>query len=365
LDSTLLNPTRNIDVHMGTDGGNFSCARCHRSNEHEVLGTSYPSGVADHKRCEQCHQAAPHNSATLNTHTARVACQTCHIPTFARGGRATMMTWDWSKAGRKTPEGKNIVTRDTHGNPTYDTQKGEFTWDANVTPDYVWFNGTMTYVSLDDTLDPTAITPINRLHGAVTDPKSLIFPVKRFTAVQPSDATSNTLAIPHLFGSDPEAYWKSYDWNRSIAAGMRYAGRTYSGNLGFVRTEMYWIQNHMVAPKEHALGCAQCHVPGGRMDFAALGYPATRAASLQTLAGFQIARIHTTAPDNRPTLEWAGTAGHTYQVQASTDLRTWSNQPDGERRVDAGTPALSWSPTGSTAPDGTARFFRILRTRQP
>lgn len=362
LDSTLYQPRRELDVHMGVDGANFSCARCHRAQEHDLHGTSYPSGVADHKLCEQCHQASPHSSAELNTHTARVACQTCHIPAFARGGRATKMWWDWSKAGRKTPDGKNIVTKDANGDPTYDTQKGEFIWESNVIPTYAWFNGNMTYVSLDDSIDPNGITPINRLHGAFDDAKARIFPVKRFTGIQPYDAGSGRLAVPHLFGTDTNAYWKTYDWNRALAAGMQYLGRSYSGNLGFASTEMFWIQNHMVAPKEQALSCAHCHVPGGRIDFVALGYPSARAATLQTLAGFEIARVGRATSGSGLQLEWHGAAGHSYQVQVSIDLRTWSNAPGGERRTEGADQVLAWNQDDTPGIEGM-RFFRILRTR--
>jgi len=34
---------------------------------------------------------------------------------------------------------------------------------------------------------------------------------------------------------------------------------TYSGEYTFIETEMYWPVNHMVAPKEQSLSCAECH----------------------------------------------------------------------------------------------------------
>ena len=37
---------------------------------------------------------------------------------------------------------------------------------------------------------------------------------------------------------------------------------------------MYWKVNHMVVPKNQALGCSDCHGAGKRMDWKALGYPA-------------------------------------------------------------------------------------------
>jgi uncharacterized protein with NRDE domain len=33
----------------------------------------------------------------------------------------------------------------------------------------------------------------------------------------------------------------------------------YSGEYGFIETEMYWPVNHMVSPKENSLSCAECH----------------------------------------------------------------------------------------------------------
>jgi hypothetical protein len=35
---------------------------------------------------------------------------------------------------------------------------------------------------------------------------------------------------------------------------MKSVGLPFSGDIGFVETEMYWPVNHMVAPKEQAVG---------------------------------------------------------------------------------------------------------------
>jgi hypothetical protein len=168
-----------------------------------------------------------------------------------------------------------------------------------------------------------------------THAKARIFPVKRFTGRQPYDAGRKTLAVPRLFGSDTNAYWKVVDWNKALAAGMTYVGREYSGQLGFVNTEMFWTQNHMVAPKEHALACVDCHTPCGRLKFAALGYPADRALNLQTMHGFEIEKVQTVAQPAGLQLRWTGTPGYRYQVQASNDLKTWSDAPDGARSAGA------------------------------
>ena len=46
----------------------------------------------------------------------------------------------------------------------------------------------------------------------------------------------------------------------------------YSGEYGFAPTEMYWSLSHMVAPKESALQCDDCHGENGRMNWEELGY---------------------------------------------------------------------------------------------
>jgi hypothetical protein len=46
----------------------------------------------------------------------------------------------------------------------------------------------------------------------------------------------------------------------------------YSGEYGWTDTDMYWALTHLVAPKEEALQCYDCHGEDGRMDWEALGY---------------------------------------------------------------------------------------------
>ena len=50
-----------------------------------------------------------------------------------------------------------------------------------------------------------------------------------------------------------------------MPAAMDYIGRDFSGKLGFVDTHMYWPITHMVAPKEDAVGCAECHTKQSRL----------------------------------------------------------------------------------------------------
>ena len=212
------------------DGANFTCTTCHMTDDHQISGSRYGHAGDDWQGCEDCHTTTPHKLDSLNSHS-KVACQTCHIPEFARGGPPTKMTWDWSVAGQKDSNGKPLVTRDDAGEVIYDGKKGAFTFESFVVPYYVWYNGNVSYTMPGEEIDPTSMVAINDFLGDKDDPNAKIYPVKYFTAIQPYDSGNNILAIPHLFGKDEAAYWKSYDWNASIAAGMAAAGLPYSGNM--------------------------------------------------------------------------------------------------------------------------------------
>jgi octaheme c-type cytochrome (tetrathionate reductase family) len=276
LDSSMGMPSHDLDVHMDAKGLNFTCTECHTTGGHEVPGSRYHLVAKDshgfdlprddrvRSTCESCHGLRPMHDPKLNDHTDKVACQTCHIPQYARGGLATKMWWDWSKAG-EMKDGKPMQRKGANGEVVYDTMKGEFRWAKDVVPEYIWFNGKVGYTLLNDKIDDRGIVPINTFYGSPDDPGSRIWPVKRFRGVQPYDVANKTLVVPHLFGKDDAAYWKSYDWGKAIKVGMQSVGADYSGQLGFVESEMLWPITHMVAPAAQALGCADCHATDGRL----------------------------------------------------------------------------------------------------
>ncbi|MCD4802718.1 MAG: tetrathionate reductase family octaheme c-type cytochrome [Anaerolineales bacterium] len=281
LDSSLLNPDFALDVHLDADGLNFSCTTCHNTDGHDLEGSRYSMNSTDEETCETCHTAEPHNYEILNQHLERIACQTCHIPEYARGGIATKTWWDWSKAGILDEDGNSQIIKDDEGHTIYDSRKGEFEYGENVVPEYIWFNGEVDYTLLADTVDPANILTINPPGGSRDDEASRIWPMKVFRGIQPYDVDNNTLVIPHLFGSDSAAYWKSFEWDAAIEAGMTYAGAPYSGSYDFIETQMYWPITHMVAPAEEALTCLNCHTgEDSRLDFSALGYTEGQAQAL-------------------------------------------------------------------------------------
>lgn len=281
LDSSLSAPDREVDVHMDVTGLDFTCGTCHATSAHDVPGSRFSPTVrtegdkpirgkkdeSNPANCVSCHGKRPHpiQQAKLNDHASKIACETCHIPAFARGGLATKMSWDWSTAGKMNEQGKPFQKKDEGGHVIYDSKKGDFVLAKDVVPDYIWFNGTVEYTLLSDKIDPTKVVQVNRYLGSPNDGKSLIFPTKLFRGKQPYDAGNNTLVAPHTAGTDDAAYWNTFNWPKAIAAGMATTGAPFSGKIGFVETEMRWPINHMVAPKENALACQECHSDNGRL----------------------------------------------------------------------------------------------------
>ncbi len=252
--------TRDVDVHMGINGVNMSCVDCHKTDRHNISGSLYSVASTNENRvrCEQCHSDHPHSNTILNRHTKKVACQTCHIPRFAKIS-ATKMNWDWSTAGKFNADSSKMVLKDSLGNMTYATIKGSFVWERNVVPEYHWFNGNARHHLLEDKIDTSNVIQLNTLLGSYSDKNSKIVPVKKHAGRQIYDAVNNTLIVPRLFGKDSTAYWKGFDWDKAAQAGMESVDLPYSGEYGFVSTEMYWPINHMVSPKEESLQCADCH----------------------------------------------------------------------------------------------------------
>jgi len=272
MDSSMAAPDKALDVHMDALGLDFSCATCHKGSNHDIAGSRYAptagSGASGVKTCRACHGEQPHkpSDSKLNDHTAKIACQTCHIPTIARGGVATKLTWDWSTAGKLDAKGKPFVKKDKRGNILYNSKKGDFTYGENVKPEYVWFNGRIKYTLVGDKVNPKdPVTWINHFGGGPEDAEARIWPVKVFNSVQPYDPVRNTLVVPHLSGDDDTAYWKNFNWEKSIATGMDFVGEEFSGKVAFIKTRMAWMITHMVAPKEEALSCEECHSKNGRL----------------------------------------------------------------------------------------------------
>ena len=262
LEKSMFNTTKQVDVHMGTDGADMQCTDCHITESHKMLGKIYSLSSMNRNRstCEQCHTETPHTEEILNEHTVKVACQTCHIPVYAKVN-STKTEWDWSTSGR-LDNGKPVEEDDELGNHTYLSIKGSFKWGKNLSPEYVWFNGTADHYLLGDIVTDTSKPLIlNTLNGSYKEKDSKIIPVKIHRAVQPFDKVTKMLIQPKLF-SDKEgegAYWKDFNWVRASEIGMKDVNLPFSGDVSFIKTEMYWPVNHMVSSADKSLKCIQCH----------------------------------------------------------------------------------------------------------
>ncbi len=258
MSTILQEPTGDCDVHMGVDGKgmNFRCQDCHKTRNHMISGRSVSvPAVEGDLSCEYCHTDKPHIGGDnllvhhLDRHTQHVACQTCHIPIYAKC-KPTKIYWDWSTAGQDIKESK-----DKYGMPTYIKKKGSFKWKEAAKPTYHWYNGTVKRHILGDPIKGDGPTELTMPSGAIDDSASRIYPFKIHRGKQISDSVYKYLIAPKLW----KGYWKHWDWDKAAKEGMKQAGLKYSGKYEFVETLMYWGLTHEVLPKERALSCAQCH----------------------------------------------------------------------------------------------------------
>ena len=294
---SLANTTREFDVHMGTDGVNVDCVFCHGVKkdgsdnviDHGIGGMPYHSvDEGEMKTCEGCHGDANSRHAgkpveAIITDHPMLACQVCHIPTFARH-TPTKTEWYWETAG-DVARGKEFDPSFDYGDtgvPIYDPMKGSFVWENNVRPTLRYFDGMWDrfIIEANDTFTgtPTTETPVvlGEPSADYNTVGAKIYPFKKMIGNQPADANNNTVLVPHLFGTKggPNPYWGNWNWDLALQDGALYTGQTYSGEYQFIPTVMYLTVNHEVAPKEQAYGfngCGDCH-GGDQIDWSELGW---------------------------------------------------------------------------------------------
>jgi octaheme c-type cytochrome (tetrathionate reductase family) len=267
LDDSLYFPDRQLDVHMGGKY-DMKCSDCHVTRKHQILGRivadNFTIDPAEQVSCEQCHKGKVHKNERIGTHLKSVACQTCHVPAIARE-EPTKVAWDWSQAGQKARKEDHF---------TYLKIKGEFSYESNFAPSYLWFNGNNEYrYLLGDKIKREGPTYINKPAGSINDPKARIFPFKLHVAKQPYDKVNGYLLQPVTAGKD--GYWTHFNWDQAFELAVPITGLAYSGQYGFTETYMYLTSTHMVQAADAALQCDACHSATGkpgRLDWAALGY---------------------------------------------------------------------------------------------
>ena len=242
-------PSPGYDVHL--DGG-VMCVDCHYTENHKVAGAGYMIARDDidyEVTCTNCHTEPIHSGEyeVINAHTARVACQTCHIPLIARDpDLPTQMTRDYSQP----------VLNESTG--LYGPKIGKA---GNVAPDYFWWNG----------WTETPPAPV----GSIEDADAKITPWKPMSVTAPFDAeTKEPVYIKQ------GVYQIKGDLDAAVSAGLEASGQEYSGAWEAHTESMWFDVQHQVAPAADSLKCADCHAAEGRLDFAALGYSQEKTSSL-------------------------------------------------------------------------------------
>jgi hypothetical protein len=271
--ATATNANASFDVHMNTSGNDLSCQSCHVFRNHRVIGKGSDLRATDdisrgsEIKCTSCHTGKDtrggHGSTSkIGDHVARVACQTCHIPTYAKV--ATEVLRDW----RRHTDGSLADGASGPGHPW--TEKA-----ANLVPSYLFWNRSSDNALLGDeasrTYDPARGTyPTSRPLGAVDDNSygSKLYPFKYKIAFQPKTKTSD-----QLIALDTGEYLKrSGNVETAIDLGleaMGLSGESYT----WEKTDTFQLLNHGVAPKDQALACSACHGTTARMDLKGkLGY---------------------------------------------------------------------------------------------
>jgi hypothetical protein len=257
-------PSVTHDVHMSPQGANLLCQSCHTVSDHKIAGRGIDLHVeegAAKVRCENCHAGPPHDAADLNRHTARVACQTCHIPTYGKDV-STELSRDW-----RTP------VWNPAGCSGQGAWVGEEVRGSNVKPSYTFWNGQSQVYDLADPIssDPDGSYTMARALGNIQDGK--LYPIKVHTAYQPRhDASGRMVQYDVLWN------FMTGKYEEAAARGVQFMG--LSGAYTWVKTRAEQLITHGVEPKENALLCTSCHEGGPQMDLTTLGYtlkgPATQ-----------------------------------------------------------------------------------------
>jgi hypothetical protein len=249
------------DIHLASaanGGAGLSCTSCHTPTNHEIPGRGIdlrPSEGGSVKECVECHvgmdnggHAASGRRSEPDRHVKRVACKSCHIPAFGKGG-ATELWRNWQAP---------------HWNAALCNGQGAWAGEehkvANVTPDHVWFNGTSYVYALGQTL--SKVDPISGYdmladaNGNVNDPLGTkLVPIKRHQSNMAyiTDGAHKDKVIPY------DVVWQfmTGKWQEAAIRGRDFNG--LSGTIGWKWLEAEMGINHGVSPAANVAACSSCH----------------------------------------------------------------------------------------------------------
>lgn len=315
-----VDPSIAMDMHMSAAGANLTCSDCHNETlpdgtGHRMRGRGLdlrPNDVAQRFACENsgCHTDRPHddfsntNGESRDTHAMKVACQTCHIPSYAKAAVGTEVARDWQdphpSAAACNGRGGWLPREDKGGLDS-----------SSLIPSYAWFDGTSEIYYLGESLDAVPTVPLapdvaaNFVGGFnAGDPTYVIgmpngdvsstslvtklYPMKEHWSKLARNNGNNTLV-----GHSTFEFFRTGSFCRAVAVGLgldeanQPSSSVCNGlpgdtemppNTTTVAVHTYQTINHGVEPKDNALECGACHASytdGGpvRMDLKGdLGY---------------------------------------------------------------------------------------------
>lgn len=260
------------DVHMATTGANLACQDCHKVESHRFPGKGSdlrPTDLDKPVECASsgCHGARPHGSNELDKHTARVACQTCHIPVYAKNAsdsaatEATEIDRNWQAGSHHaTPPLHPVLSKANDLTPVYRH------WDRH-SDNYLL--GETIYMNWETGTYETSVP-----RGSVDDSTSKLYPFKYKTSDYPLNIESNM-----LIALDTSVFFATADADAATIAGLEnlasegVPGFNVGDDYTWVTTDTYQLLNHQVSPDGDALRCESCHMSTARMDLQGdLGY---------------------------------------------------------------------------------------------
>lgn len=259
---------RNFDVHMATTGADLSCQACHSTGKHAMKGRGsdlHTADVSGRVGCATavCHAAktksSGHKTSMINRHIARVACQTCHIPVYAKNANDTAAT-EATEIHRDWQESHLTASRQYH---PFMTMRND------LTPVYRFWNGTSAVTRLGDPAvkDANGLYPVSYPKGGINDTTSKLYPFKYKTARQPLNTLRNV-----LIGLDTAVYFAKGNMYDAVQSGFVNMGFTTGEPYQMVTTYEYQALNHQVGPATSALTCVNCHGGTAKIKLASLGY---------------------------------------------------------------------------------------------
>ncbi|WP_291318177.1 MopE-related protein [Desulfuromonas sp.] len=249
------------DVHLASaasGGAGLSCSDCHVSSNHKIPGRGIDlrpteQGVAV-KACVECHTgfetgnghaAAGANRSEGDRHVYRVACQSCHIAEFAKGG-ATEMHRDWT-----SPHWNQALC---NGQGAW---AGHEVKEANVAPDHVFFNGTSYIANLGETVDQvdpaSGYLTVADANGDLND--GMLVPIKRHQSNMAVMDNTGEL-VPY------DIVWQFMTGKNDEAAERGKANAGLNGTHSWQWVEAEMAINHGVAPATDVADCSACHGSG-------------------------------------------------------------------------------------------------------